>query len=231
MEERGRLAGGVAHDFNNMLTVITGYSQWMLDELPRDSPMCESASEILLAANRAASLTNQLLVFSRNQVIQPIIVDLNNLVAQMDQMLRRVIGENIELVTKMYSDVGLIQGDPGQIEQVILNLAVNARDAMPWGGRLTLETANVHIHEEHARTEGDCTPGAYVMLAVSDTGSGIDEEIKAHIFEPFFTTKAQGKGTGLGLSTVYGIVNQAGGHIRVESEPGVRTLFPLDFPT
>jgi len=230
MEAIGRLAGGVAHDFNNMLTVITGYSQWMLDELPPDSPMCESASEILLAANRAASLTNQLLVFSRNQVIQPIIVDLNNLVAQMDQMLRRLIGENIELVTKMYPDLGLIQGDPGQIEQVILNLAVNARDAMPWGGRLTLETANVHIHEEHARTEGDCTPGAYVMLAVSDTGSGIDEEIKAHIFEPFFTTKAQGKGTGLGLSTVYGIVKQDGGHIRVESEPGVGTVFRIYFP-
>jgi two-component system cell cycle sensor histidine kinase/response regulator CckA len=202
----------------------------MLDELPPDSPICESASEILLAANRAASLTNQLLVFSRNQVIQPIILDLNSLVAEMDQMLRRLIGENIELVTKTYSDLGLIQGDPGQIEQVILNLAVNARDAMPWGGRLTLETANVHIHEEHARTEGDCTPGAYVMLAVSDTGSGIDEEIKAHIFEPFFTTKAQGKGTGLGLSTVYGIVKQDGGHIRVESEPGVGTVFRIYFP-
>jgi signal transduction histidine kinase/ActR/RegA family two-component response regulator len=230
MEAIGRLAGGVAHDFNNMLTVITGYSQWMLDELPPDSPMCESASEILLAANRAASLTNQLLVFSRNQVIQPIILDLNSLVAQVDQMLRRLIGENIELVTKMYSDLGLIQGDPGQIEQVILNLAVNARDAMPWGGRLTLETANVHIDEEHARTEVDCNPGAYVMLAVSDTGSGIEEEIKAHIFEPFFTTKAQGKGTGLGLSTVYGIVKQDGGHIRVESEPGVGTVFRIYFP-
>ena len=230
MEAIGRLAGGVAHDFNNMLTVITGYSQWMLDELPPGSPMRESAAEILLATNRAASLTRQLLVFSRNQVIQPIIVDLNDLVAQMDQMLRRLIGENIELVTKTYSDLGLIQADPGQIEQVILNLAVNARDAMPLGGRLTLETTDVHIHEQRARTEGDCSPGAYVMLAVSDTGSGIDEEIKAHIFEPFFTTKEQGRGTGLGLSTVYGIVKQDGGHIRVESQPGIGTVFRIYFP-
>jgi two-component system cell cycle sensor histidine kinase/response regulator CckA len=230
MEAIGRLAGGVAHDFNNMLTVITGFSQWMLDELPADSPLVESASEILLAANRAASLTNQLLVFSRNQVIQPITVDLNSLVTQMDQMLRRLIGENIELVTKTYPDLGLMRGDPGQIEQVILNLAVNARDAMPGGGRLILETANVHVYEEDARTQGDCIPGAYVMLAVSDTGSGIDEEIKAHIFEPFFTTKAQGKGTGLGLSTVYGIVKQDGGHIRVESEPGLGTVFRIYFP-
>jgi two-component system cell cycle sensor histidine kinase/response regulator CckA len=230
MEAIGRLAGGVAHDFNNMLTVITGYSQWMLDELPPDSPMCESASEILLAANRAAALTNQLLVFSRNQVIQPIIVDLNSLVAQMDQMLRRLIGEDIELVTETCADLGLIQGDPGQIEQVILNLAVNARDAMPRGGRLILETANVYLDEEHARTQADCIPGAYVMLAVSDSGSGIDDDIKAHIFEPFFTTKEQGKGTGLGLSTVYGIVKQDGGHIRVESEPDVGAVFRIYFP-
>jgi two-component system cell cycle sensor histidine kinase/response regulator CckA len=230
MEAIGRLAGGVAHDFNNMLTVITGYGQWMLDELPRDSPICESASEILLAANRAAALTNQLLAFSRNQVIQPVVVDLNSLVAQMDQMLRRLIGENIELVTEMSSDLGVIRGDPGQIEQVILNLAVNARDAMPRGGRLIIETANVYIDEEHARTQADCVPGPYVMLAVSDSGSGIDEEIKAHIFEPFFTTKEQGKGTGLGLSTVYGIVKQDSGHIRVESEPGAGAIFRIYLP-
>jgi two-component system cell cycle sensor histidine kinase/response regulator CckA len=230
MEAIGRLAGGVAHDFNNMLTVITGYSQWMLDELPSDSPMCESASEILLAANRAAGLTNQLLVFSRNQVIQPIIVDLNSLVAEMDQMLRRLIGEDIELVTKAGAGLGLIQGDPGRIEQVILNLAVNARDAMPRGGRLVLETANADIGDESARTQGDFLPGAYVVLAVSDSGSGIDEEIKAHIFEPFFTTKEQGKGTGLGLSTVYGIVKQNGGYIRVESEPGAGAVFRIYFP-
>jgi CheY-like chemotaxis protein len=230
MEAIGRLAGGVAHDFNNMLTVITGYGQWMLDELPRDSPICESASEILLAANRAAALTNQLLAFSRNQVIQPVVVDLNSLVAQMDQMLRRLIGENIELVTEMSSDLGVIRGDPGQIEQVILNLAVNARDAMPRGGRLIIETGNVYIDEEHARTQADCVPGPYVMLAVSDSGSGIDEEIKAHIFEPFFTTKEQGKGTGLGLSTVYGIVKQDSGHIRVESEPGAGAIFRIYFP-
>jgi two-component system cell cycle sensor histidine kinase/response regulator CckA len=230
MEAIGRLAGGVAHDFNNMLTVITGYSQWLLDELPPNSSLRESASEILLAANRAASLTNQLLVFSRNQVIQPIVMDLNNVVAQMDQMLRRLIGENIELVTETRPDLGLIRGDPGQIEQVILNLAVNARDAMPQGGRLILETANIDIDEEQARTQADCIPGAYVMLAVSDSGSGIDEKTKAHIFEPFFTTKEQGKGTGLGLSTVYGIVKHDGGHIRVESEPGAGAVFRIYFP-
>ena len=230
MEAIGRLAGGVAHDFNNMLTVITGYSQWMLDELPPDSPLCESASEILLAANRAAALTNQLLVFSRNQVIQTVVVDLNSLVAQMDPMLRRLIGENIELVTRVGAGLGLIQGDPGRIEQVILNLAVNARDAMPRGGRLILETANADIDEETARTHGDCAPGDYVMLAVSDSGSGIAKEVKPHIFEPFFTTKEQGKGTGLGLSTVYGIVKQDGGHIRVESQPGDGAVFRIYFP-
>jgi PAS domain S-box-containing protein len=230
MEAIGRLAGGVAHDFNNMLTVITGFSQWILDELAPDSPMHERASEILLAANRAATLTNQLLVFSRNQVIQPVIVDLNSLVAEMDQMLRRLIGEDIELVTETSSGLGLIRADPGQIEQVILNLAVNARDAMPRGGKLILETANADIGEEYARIEPDWRPGPYVMLSVSDSGSGIDEETKAHIFEPFFTTKAQGRGTGLGLSTVYGIVKQDGGHIHVESQPGAGAVFRIYFP-
>ena len=230
MEAIGRLAGGVAHDFNNLLTVITGYSQWMLDELPSGSQLCESASEILLAANRAAALTNQLLSFCRNQVIQPILVDLNTLVALLDQMLRRVIGEDIKLVTTTSPDLGLVRADPVQIEQVILNLAVNARDAMPDGGRLIIETANVDINEEDARTRLDCAPGSYVMLAVTDFGCGIDDRIKAHIFEPFFTTKEKGKGTGLGLSTVYGIVKQGGGHIHVESQAGEGAVFRIYYP-
>jgi two-component system cell cycle sensor histidine kinase/response regulator CckA len=230
MEAIGRLAGGVAHDFNNLLTVITGYSQWMLDELPSGSELCESASEILLAANRAAALTNQLLSFCRNQVIQPILVDLNTLVALLDQMLRRVIGEDIKLVTTTSPDLGLVRADPVQIEQVILNLAVNARDAMPAGGKLIIETANADISEKDARTGLDCAPGSYVMLAVTDFGCGIDDDIKAHIFEPFFTTKEKGKGTGLGLSTVYGIVKQGGGHIRVESQPGAGAVFRIYYP-
>ena len=208
MEAIGRLAGGISHDFNNLLTVITGYSQWILDEIPRDSPLAENAAEILQASNRAAALTNQLLAFSRNQVIRPIIVDLNSLVVRLDQMLRRLIGEDIELVVTTSPDLGLIRADPIQIEQVILNLAVNARDAMPEGGRLTIETANAQIDEKHAKDVPDCTPGEYVLLTVSDSGCGIDEKIKTFIFEPFFTTKEVGKGTGLGLSTVYGIVKQ-----------------------
>src|SRR2546430_11899958 len=168
-EAIGRLAGGVAHDFNNLLTVIAGYSHWMLEDLPPDSPLTESASEILLAANRAAMLTNQLLAFARNQVVQPIIVDLNRLVAELDLMLRRVIGEDIELVAAMSPNLGLVKADPGQIEQVILNLVINARDAMPTGGKVLIETANVEIDEEHAHTLPDCTPGSYGKLAVRDS--------------------------------------------------------------
>ena len=184
MEAIGRLAGGIAHDFNNLLTVIAGYSQWMLDDLPPDSPVIESASEIVLAANRAAVLTNQLLAFTRNQVVQPIVVDLNHLVAELDQMLRRVIGEDIELVAAMSPSLGLVKADPGQIEQVILNLVINARDAMPTGGKVLIETANVEIDEARARAELDCPPGSYVMLAVSDSGCGFGEDIRSHIFEP-----------------------------------------------
>jgi len=210
--------------------VITGYSQWMLDELPQGSQLAESASEILLAANRAAALTNQLLSFCRNQMIQPILVDLNTLVALLDQMLRRVIGEDIKLVTSTCPDLGLVRADPIQVEQVILNLAVNARDAMPAGGKLIIETGNVEISEEFAREQLDCAPGAYVMLSVTDFGCGIDERIKPHIFEPFFTSKEKGKGTGLGLATVYGIVKQSGGHIRVESQLGAGAVFRIYYP-
>ncbi len=230
MEAIGRLAGGVAHDFNNLLTVIAGYSHWMLDDLPLDSPLIESASEILLAANRAALLTSQLLAFARNQVVQPIVVDLNHLVAELDLMLRRVIGEDIELVAGMSPNLGLVKADPGQIEQVILNLVINSRDAMPAGGKLSIETANVEVDDEHARALPDCIPGSYVMLAVSDSGCGFDEHIRSHLFEPFFTTKEKGKGTGLGLSTVYGIVKHAGGYIEVDSEPGAGAVLRLYFP-
>jgi two-component system, cell cycle sensor histidine kinase and response regulator CckA len=230
MEAIGRLAGGVAHDFNNMLTVITGYGRWLLEQIPGGSLLAENAAEILLAADRAAALTNQLLAFSRNQIVQPIIFDLNGLVTRFDPMLRRLIGEDVELVITTSPDLGLIRADPAQIQQVVLNLVVNARDAMPEGGKLTIETANAEIGEESARAYPDWPPGDYVVLGVSDTGCGIDEQIKTHIFEPFFTTKEVGKGTGLGLSSVYGTVKQGGGFIRVESEPGTGAVFRIYFP-
>jgi len=230
MEAIGRLAGGISHDFNNLLTVITGYSQWLLDEIPHNSPLAENAAEILMASNRAAALTNQLLAFSRNQVIHPIVLDLNSLVTRVDQMLRRLIGEDIELIVSTSPDLALVRADPVQIEQVILNLGINARDAMPDGGKLTIATSTAQIDEKSARDVPGCIPGDYILLAVSDTGCGIEEKIKPYIFEPFFTTKEVGKGTGLGLSTVYGIVKKCGGHIRVDSEPGAGALFWLYLP-
>ena len=230
MEAIGRLAGGVAHDFNNLLTVITGYSQWLLEEIPLESPLAGNASEILAATSRAAALTTQLLAFSRNQIIQPIVMDVNSVVTQLDQMLRRVIGEDIELAVRTARDLGLVRADPVQIEQLILNLVVNARDAMADGGRLTIETGNVRIAEESTADVPGSVPGDYVLLAVSDSGCGIEQQVKAHIFEPFFTTKEVGKGTGLGLSTVYGIVKQSGGHIRVDSEPGAGARFRIYLP-
>ncbi|MEO7652651.1 MAG: ATP-binding protein, partial [Bryobacteraceae bacterium] len=190
----------------------------------------ENAAEILLAANRASALTNQLLAFSRNQVIQPTTIDLNEQVAAMDQMLRRVIGEDIELVTSMAPNLELVKADPGQMQQVILNLVVNARDAMPKGGKLLIETANVVIGDEYARHHVNFQPGNYAMIAVSDTGCGMDEQTQSQMFEPFFTTKEKGKGTGLGLSTVYGIVRQSGGHIWHHSFLGVGTIFKVYLP-
>jgi PAS domain S-box-containing protein len=230
MEAMGRLAGGVAHDFNNLLTVIKGYSQMSLSQIRKDDPLKENLEEIQKASERAAGLTRQLLAFSRHQVMEMKVLDLNTLLRDLGKMLRRIIGEDIELVTLLAEDLGKIKADPGQIEQVIINLAINARDAMPSVGKLIIETANAELDEGDARSHIGMTPGSYVKLAVSDTGCGIPPEIKERIFEPFFTTKEIGKGTGLGLSTVYGIVKQSGANILIYSEPGQGTTFKIFLP-
>ena len=230
MEAVGRLAGGVAHDFNNMLTVISGYNRMILDELSTMDPLRGYAEEILKAADRAGALTNQLLAFSRRQIMQPRVFNVNAALIQTQKMLQRLIGEDIELVMNLGVNVGNIKADPGHVEQAIVNLCVNARDAMPLGGHLTIETSNVVLDENYAKTHMGVMPGDFTMIAVSDDGHGMDAETRRHIFEPFFTTKEKGKGTGLGLATVYGMVKQAGGDIWVYSEPGQGTTFKLYFP-
>jgi signal transduction histidine kinase/ActR/RegA family two-component response regulator len=230
MEAMGRLAGGVAHDFNNLLTVIKGHSNLLVDRLQPLDANHRSACQIDKAADRAASLTGQLLAFCRMQVLQPKVLDLNSLVADMSSLLKRLIREDVVLTFQSGASLGLVKADPGQIEQVIMNLTVNAGDAMPEGGRLTIETRNVSVDDMFARTRPPMLPGDYILLAVTDTGQGMDATTKARIFEPFFTTKGQGKGTGLGLATVYGVVKQSGGCIWVESETGKGTRFEVYLP-
>ncbi|TMQ66306.1 MAG: response regulator [Candidatus Eisenbacteria bacterium] len=230
LEAVGSLAGGVAHDFNNLLTVIGGYSQMILQQMSRDDPKYVSVEEISKASERAAALTRQLLAFSRQQVLEPKVLDLNKIVSDMERMLHRLLPANIEFVTSLSKELGRIKADPGQVEQVLLNLVVNARDAMAEGGRLIVETANIDVDETYRQTHAEVSAGPYVVLTVSDSGSGMSAETQARIFEPFFTTKEVGKGTGLGLSTVYGIVNQSGGAVGVHSEIGSGSAFRVYLP-
>src|SRR6185295_653757 len=220
MEAVGRLAGGVAHDFNNLLTAISGYAEILQERFTGEDPARGHVDEILKSSTRATQLTRQLLAFSRRQVLQPRVLDLTSVVQNMDGLLRRLIGEHIELVTVSDPNLAAVRADQGQIEQVIINLAVNARDAMPHGGRLQIETRNVELDSRYNDRHGRTRNGPHVLLAVCDTGSGMDAETQSHLFEPFFTTKERDKGTGLGLATIYGIVKQSGGDIWVYSEPG-----------
>jgi len=230
LESVGRLAGGIAHDFNNLLTAILGYGELIEDEFILEPRAQDYLHNMTLAAEKAAHLTGQMLAFARRQVIAPKVVDLNGLILSLDKMLRRLIGEHIELVILPEEGLYAVRVDPGQFEQILINLVVNARDAMPDGGKITIETLNVTLDADHVRLQEGAAPGTYAVLAVSDTGTGIEEANRLHIFEPFFTTKEKGRGTGLGLATVYGIVKQAGGHIWLYSEPGQGTTFKIYLP-
>jgi two-component system, cell cycle sensor histidine kinase and response regulator CckA len=230
LEAVGRLAGGVAHDFNNLLTVILGYSDVALAQMRDGDPLRETLIEIQRAAERATALTRQLLAFSRNQVLAPVVLNFNGLVADVEKMLRRLIGEEIDLVIRLAEDLWPVRVDPVQMEQVLMNLAINARDAMQAGGTLTIDTANIELGPDDAARLPDARQGGYVRLAVCDSGSGMDQATLAHIFEPFFTTKAPDKGTGLGLAMVYGIVKQSGGCVEVESQPGRGACFRVYLP-
>jgi two-component system cell cycle sensor histidine kinase/response regulator CckA len=230
MEAVGRLSGGIAHDFNNLLGVILGYIQVIKRSLVPGNSLYEYAEEVEKASQRAVSLTRQLLAFSRQQVLEPVILNLNTLVADMEKMLPRLIGEDIDLNLILDPALGQVKADPGQLEQVLMNLAVNARDAMPDGGRLTIQTADAEIDAAYAQEHPGSVPGRYVMLAVTDTGTGMDPETQAQIFEPFYTTKGRDKGTGLGLATVYGVVKQSNGYITVDSEKGKGSSFTIYLP-
>jgi nitrogen-specific signal transduction histidine kinase len=231
MEAIGRLAGGIAHDFNNILTIMLGNTELALEDLDAQRDCRELLQEILQTGGRAAGLTRQLLAFSRRQVLEPRILDLNAIVSESQKMLKRLIGEDVLLSTSLEPQLRKIEADPVQLEQILLNMTVNARDAMPKGGKLIIETRNIDLDPTHALTAGgEVRPGPYVMLAVTDTGAGMNEEIKSRIFEPFFTTKERGRGTGLGLATVYGIVQQSGGYIWVYSEPNHGTTFKIYLP-
>ena len=230
MEAVGRLAGGVAHDFNNLLTAISGYSDLLLHRLPHYSTLRRDVEEIRKAGDRAAALTRQLLAFSRRQVLQPKVLDLNTVVTKMGRMLRSLVGENIVLSIDLSPSLSRVKADPGQIEQVIVNLVVNSRDAMPDGGRITIATADADLSSAYAAAHPEVVPGPYVLLSVTDTGQGMSDDAQAHLFEPFFTTKERGKGTGLGLPTVYGIVQQSGGHIRVNSAAEHGSTFLVYLP-
>ncbi len=230
MESIGRLAGGVAHDFNNILSIILGYGEVLLGRLERGSDDWDRVNEMVDAARRAAGLTRQLLAFSRKQAMQPVVLNLNEVVANLQKMLVRLIGEDIEMKLLLADTVAPVLADPGQVEQILMNLAVNARDAMPEGGQLTIRTGNTEIDEAYAKAHAGVVSGEYVMITVSDTGCGMDSEVLRHIFEPFYTTKPEGKGTGLGLATVYGIVRQSGGHVHTYSEPGKGSTFRIYLP-
>jgi nitrogen-specific signal transduction histidine kinase/CheY-like chemotaxis protein len=230
MEAVGKLAGGVAHDFNNLLTVIMGYSQMFLGKLRPEDPFRIPLTEIYKAGERATGLTRQLLAFSRKQVLMPVVLDLSTIIADMEKMLRRLIGEDVILTFLAGADLWKVKADPGQMEQVVMNILVNARDAMPEGGKVLLETRNVELDNHYVQTHPDAKPGEHVLLAISDSGCGMNASVKARIFEPFFTTKGPTKGTGLGLATVFGIVKQSGGHIDVYSEVGQGTTFKIYLP-